>query len=267
MLTGEMFKATRIRATYDIRPLPGPKLCDVGGHRNGFDLRQFQPALVEPGRRTVDRPRACQRVLRLRMVAGKEFDEAAAAAFALDADNRRQCFESSTVQAPAAGRSFVWRSEVMHCKRATDRVGNSAGVNMPLIRCAEQDAIAFERGDLLPGIAEILGQHLAIVFTEKRCVELEFVRKRREPQWESRDLKIAENPIMNGSHCSPFAKMRMNHRFFNAEHWRVWNMRLAHDPQSRFISRQSHQPLADFRIDEIAISYTAAMLGASRIID
>ena len=152
-------------------------------------------------------------------------------------------------------------------KRATDRVSYSAGVNVPLIRRAEQDAIAFERGYLLPGIAEIFGQHLAIVFTEKRCVELEFVRKRREPQRESRDLKIAENPIMNGSHCSPFAKMRMSHRFFNAEHWSVWNMRLAHDPHSRFISRQSHQPLADFRIDEIAISYTAAMLGASRIID
>src|SRR6266851_3230296 len=121
---------------------------------------------------------------------GKEFDEAAAGAFALDADNRRQCFESSTGRRPRQDDQFFGDRTLCTVKRATDRVAYSAGVNVPLIRRAEQDVIAFERGDLLPGIAEIFGQHLPIVFTEKRCLELEFVRKRREPQRESRDLKI-----------------------------------------------------------------------------
>jgi hypothetical protein len=75
-----------------------------------------------------------------------------------------------------------------------------------LMGSAGQHAVTLERSNPLIGVAEIFSQHLSIVFPEKRCVELELVGKSREPQRKSRDLKLAENPIMNGSHRSAFEK-------------------------------------------------------------
>src|ERR1700752_1379601 len=101
---------------------------------------------------------------------------------------------------------------------------------------AGQHAVTLERSNPLVGVAEIFSQHLSIVFPEERWVELELVGKSREPHRKTRDLKLAENPIMNGSHRSAFEKMGMSHCFFDAQDGRVRDMRLPHDLHSRFIS-------------------------------
>jgi hypothetical protein len=88
-----MVKIHRVRFVRSIGGR-GAELLDVGSDAERRDLREIQAALITP----VEELFYCARIGRARVavanVGGKEFDEAAAGAFAPSANDRRQGIES-----------------------------------------------------------------------------------------------------------------------------------------------------------------------------
>jgi hypothetical protein len=68
----------------------GTELFYVGSDRDGLNVRQFEPAFVAPIEELLYRARVRHPGVAVADAGGKEFDEAAAGAFATGADNRWQ---------------------------------------------------------------------------------------------------------------------------------------------------------------------------------